>query len=314
VTTRIGTAVHLTDAAVGSDGWHEARRTRINGSEIAAVMGISPFESPFSLWHRKAGSLADVATNDVMYWGTQLEPVIRDEWNRRHLLDGVTASETGQWCHHERIWQGGSPDGLIYPLIVDSDNQRPDALLEVKTARYDDGWGEEGTDEIPVYYRAQTLWYLDVFGLDVCHVAVLIAGSEYREYAVRYDPAEVESMRLMARAFLDTLDAGNAPPIDGHEATYEAVRELHPDIDPTSVDIPAGIAEPYLDALRGIRAAETEKRRCSALVVDAMGGAKDAHYQGRRIASRQAKKTEGSTPYLVAAKGAADHAEKGIAA
>lgn len=312
MTTTIGTAVHLTNAIVGSAGWHEARRTRINGSEIAAVMGVSPYESAFSLWHRKAGSLSDVETTDVMYWGTQLEPVIRDEWNRRHM--DCHAAETGQWCHRDRDWQGGSPDGLIYPLIVDFDEQPPTALLEVKTARYSDEWGVEGTDEIPVQYRAQTLWYLDVFGIELCHVVVLIAGSEYREYTVRHDAAETAEMRRQARAFLDTLEAGQPPAIDGHEATYEAVKELHPDIELASIDLDPAIAEPYLASLTACRMADEEKRRTSGLVIDAMGSAKDAFYDGRRIASRQAKSAPGSLPYLVAAKGAADHHQQKDAA
>src|SRR5215211_447038 len=162
---RMGTAVHLTDAPVGSEDWHEARQRRLNGSEIAAVMGLSPFESRFSLWHRKQGAIGPVQQTDEMYWGVQLEPVLRSEWNRQHPDSAVV--KTGQWAHQERHWQGGGPDGL--------GNGR---LWEGKTARYDDGWGEPGTAAIPVYYRAQVLWYLDVFGYEYCDISVLITGSD----------------------------------------------------------------------------------------------------------------------------------------
>lgn len=290
--TQVGTAVHLTDAAVGSDGWHEARRTRINGSEIAAVMGISPYDSPFSLWHRKAGLISDIDTTDVMYWGTQLEPVIRAEWNRRH--PDAPVIETGQWAHQNRNWQGGSPDGL--------GKQR---LWEAKTSRFSDGWGDEGTDAIPVQYRAQVQWYMDVFGFEECDVSVLIAGSEYREYIVRYDAAEAALMRDAGRKFLDTLETGDAPALDGHDATYEAVKELHPEIDPESVELPPAVALPYLDALAAVTDAETEKRYRAAAVIQAMGNAQYATYIGERIASRVPPKSEGASPYLRAVNGAA---------
>jgi putative phage-type endonuclease len=293
VTERVGTAVHLTDAAVGSDGWKEARRTRINGSEIAAVMQISPFDSPFSLWHRKAGLISDTETNDVMYWGTQLEPVIRAEWNKRH--PDLAVAETGQWAHKDRDWQGGSPDGL--------GNGR---LWEAKTARTSDEWGEEGTDEVPVYYRAQTLWYLDVFGFELCDLSVLIAGSEYREYQIRYDADEASAMRQAARAFLDTLEQNIQPPLDGHDATYEAVKELHPDIDPETVELEADVAVPYLDALAAYTDAVAEKRHRAAAVIAAMGSAQYATYQRERIASRVAPRTEAGSPFLRAENGAAD--------
>lgn len=290
--TQVGTAVHLTDAEVGSDGWHAARRGRINGSEIAAVLGLSPFESPFSLWHRKAGALGDVESNDVMYWGTRIEPLLRDEWNLRHPELAVT--ETGQWRHHARDWQGGSPDGL-------GDGR----LWEAKTARYGDEWGEPGSGEIPIHYRCQVLWYLDVFGFEACDVSVLITGSDYREYVVTYDATEVEFMRLKAEEFLTSLDAGSPPPLDGSEATYEAVRELHPDIEPTEVELPARVALPYLRALAACADAETEKRRTGAAVIEAMGAAQHATYGRERIASRIAPRTEGKSPYLRAVNGAA---------
>jgi len=288
---RLGQATYIGTWPPGSPQWQEARRSTINGSEIAAVMGISPYESPFSLWHRKAGNVGDVEQDDVMYWGNRLEDVVREEFNQRN---GRAFAPVGLFRHHERSWQGGGPDGLD-----------GGELYEGKTARYDEGWGEPGTDEIPVQYRAQVLWYLDVFGYQVCHVAVLIAGSDYREYRVEASPAEVEVMRAKAVEFLDTIKAGTPPPIDGHEATYEAVRELHPLIEPERVEIPGDVAVPYLHSLAAAQAAATEKRRCSALVVQAMGNAKDATYCGDVIARRQAKNTEGSIPYLVAERGIA---------
>lgn len=299
--------VLVTSAVAGSPEWHAARRDTINGSEIAAILGISPYESAFALWHRKAGRLPEVEQTGEMYWGLLLEDVIREEWNRRHRDDGVVAVRTGLWRHRERPWQGGNPDGLVWPTRADVDRcDPPVALLEVKTARHPQGWGEPGTDEIPVHYRAQALWYLDVFGVQVCHVAVLIAGSDYHEYRVVADAAEAEFMRGRAAAFLDTLARDEAPPLDGHDATYQAVRELHPDIDPVTVELDRHVALGYLDALVAAKAAETEKRHRAARVIEAMGAAQHASWLGERIASRVAPKTEGQPPFLRAENGAAD--------
>lgn len=297
--------VHVGDWEVGSPAWHDARRSTINGSEIAAVLGISPYESPFSLWHRKAGHLGDVAESDEMYWGKALEGVIRDEFDRRHpeylMLDGG-----GLWRHHERSWEGGSPDGRLYTADnPHRDNRRPDALFEAKTDRFGDRWGDEGSDEIPVHYRAQCLWYLDVFGLDECHIAVLIAGSEYREYLVKFDEDEVAPMRAAATAFLDSL-AGPPPPLDGSDATYQAVCELHPDIDGGEVDLADPVARPYLLALVAARDAEQEKRLRASAVIEAMGAAQYATWMGGRIASRIPPRSDDKHPYLRAANGAGE--------
>lgn len=267
--------VFVGDFLPGSPEWHAARARGIGGSEIAAVLGLSPWESRFSLWHRKMGLAAPVAQNDVMYWGNRLEAVIRDEFNLRHADDLPPVRTIGTWRHGARPWQIANPDGRL-----------DDELYEGKTAYNSDGWGEPGTDEIPVYYRTQVIWYLDVFGLKRCHLAVLVSGSDYREYVVEYAPDEVEIMLDAARDFLDTLERRERPSIDDHDATYQVVREMHPEIDDVKVDIPGHIAVPYVDAYAAHKAAEAEKKRTAAELADFMGSARRAYFDGEQIAMR----------------------------
>jgi putative phage-type endonuclease len=267
--------VFVGDFEPGSPPWHAARARGIGGSEIAAVLGLSPFESRFSLWHRKKGLAAPTAQNDVMYWGTRLEAVIRDEFTLRHADDLPAVRTVGTWRHVERPWQIANPDGRLV-----------DELYEGKTAYNDDGWGEPGTDEIPVYYRTQVLWYLDVFGLKRCHVAVLISGSDYREYVVEHAADEVAIMLDAAAEFLGTLERGERPDIDAHDATYQVVREMHPEIDDVRVDVPGHIAVPYLQAYDAHKAAKAEKQRTAAVLADFMGTARRARFDDEQIAIR----------------------------
>lgn len=275
----------------GSAEWLAARADGLGGSEIAAVLGLSPFESRFALWHRKAGRIPPVAETDEMYWGSQLEDVVAAEFARRH--PELRVRRTGMWRNRARPYQLGQPDRTAGRQ-----------LLECKTARFDDEWGEPGTDEIPVYYRAQVLWYLDTLGRDECHVAVLISGSDYREFLVRYDPADAARMRAAAVEFMASLEAGERPDIDDHSATYLAVRELHPDIDPVSVEVPAAVALPYLDALAAAKDAGAAKRQACARLADAMGTAQKATYLGEVIATRAVRGD--APPHVRAARGAAD--------
>lgn len=288
--------VFVGDFVPGSPEWQAARRHGIGGSEIAAVLGLSPFESRFSLWHRKIGLAAPVQQNDVMYWGNRLEAVVRDEFNLRHCRwpdeegnDGAfpAAMPVGTWRHADRPWQIANPDGMIHHWEARGVlSGRPWMLYEGKTSFNSDGWGEPGTDEIPVYYRTQVLWYLDVFGLKTCHLAVLISGSDYREYVIEYSRDEVDIMLAAARDFLGTIERRERPDIDEHDATYQVVRELHPDIEDVKVDVPGHIAIPYLDAYAAHKAAETEKKRTAAVLADFMGSARRAMFDGRQIAMR----------------------------
>ena len=262
----------------GSSEWHAARAAGIGGSEIAAVLGLSPYESRFSLWHRKQGMAAPVEENEVMYWGRLHEPTICMEFARRHPEWVVQEAPT--YAAAGRPWQIANPDRL---LIADG---VPAALLEAKTARDDTGWGDEGTGDIPVYYRAQCLWYCDVLGLPRCHVAVLIGGSDYREYTVEYDPADALQMRAAGAEFMRSLADGERPSIDGHGATYQTVRELPEGLDDVDVEIPPSLRDRWHAAQDAAWAAEDELTACKSLLLDAIGTGRRATCGGDRVATR----------------------------
>lgn len=267
----------------------------MTGSRIAAVMGLSPFESRFSLWYRMRGEVGEPEVNPAMEWGNRLEAVVCEKFAEEHP-DWVLTT-TGLWQHDARPWQVGTPDRLV--------NEGPArAILEAKTARYDDGWGEPGTDQIPVWYRAQVLWYLDTLGLRRAYVAVLIAGSDYREYVIDKDRAamaDIKAMRSAARKFLTALHDGVRPDIDAHGQTYQVIRELHPDIDPSSVDIDDGIAIELIHSKRIADIAKDRHQEAKSRLADAMGDAHYAYWQGAKIADRRAKGLEG-TPYVQLAR------------
>lgn len=267
--------------APGHPDWHAARAAGIGGSEIAAVLGISPYESRFSLWHRKQGLLAPVAESEEMYWGKVHEPGICARFEALHPELVVDSSPT--YSHSARPWQIANPDRLI---VTDLATALPTAIVEAKTARDDHGWGKPGTDEVPVHYRAQCLWYLDVLGLTTCHVAVLIAGSEYREYAVEYDQAEAELMRAAGAEFMRTVQQHERPDIDGHTATFQTIKALPEGQDDIDIEVTAERRDRYFAALDAARAADEEKRAAAGLLLDDIGTGRRAVHDRRTIATR----------------------------
>lgn len=263
----------------GSPEWHAARAQGVGGSEIAAVIGLSPYESRFSLWHRKQGLVSPVEENPQMYWGTRLEPAICDEFALRRPTWRVTPSPT--FAGPGRPWQIANPDRLIVDQFG-----APVEVFEAKTARDDEGWGEEGTDEIPVHYRCQCLWYLDTLGLTTCHLGVLIAGSEYREYQVTYDADEAMILREAGERFVRTVLDGERPNIDGHSATYQAIRELPDGLDDYHVEISPDLRDRFHAAQDASWAAEDELTECKSRLLDAIGTGRRANVDAKRVATR----------------------------
>lgn len=160
----------------------------IGGSEAAAVLGMSPWKTPYQVYCDKVGLSGEQEQNPAMEWGSRLEPVIRQKY----------ADETGRTVR----WPVGDEYGHMrsgeYPFmlatldgIADDD---PPRGLEIKTARYPGDWGEEGTDEVPQPYVIQCQHYMVVSGLPVFDIALLIGGSDFRIYEV---PADQELQDLL---------------------------------------------------------------------------------------------------------------------
>ena len=68
--------------AQGSPEWHEHRRRYRNASETPAVIGVSPWMTPYQLWQLKLGLVEPVVT-PAMKHGSDLEPVARAAYERQ---------------------------------------------------------------------------------------------------------------------------------------------------------------------------------------------------------------------------------------
>lgn len=289
------TAVYLGTFRPGSSEWRQHRADKVGGSDIAAIVGVSPWASPYSLWQERKGNVQPGGEIPEMTWGNRLEPVIAQAFQDAHPDMRVQYQPGAVFAHPERPWQVASPDALI---LGDGDDPDPVSGLEIKTSRYDDEWAAGP----PPHYETQIQWCMDVFGLPDWHVAALFAGSDYREYTVNANPAIQDALRDLASEFLASLAAGEPPPLDGTRHTYQAVKGLHPLIDDEDVDIPDELAAEYVAALRAFKQAEAAKNLACSKVANHMGRARRAMWNGQRIAYRQPGRV-GSTPFLKQAHG-----------
>lgn len=269
-----------------TDAWYERRRQGISASETAAVLGLSRYESAWSLWHRKAGLLEPQPDNEAMEWGRRIEALIVAKFAERH--PDLWVGHPGLCASKERPWQLASPDAVL----IDGE-AHPDwvvAGLEAKTTDSWDGWGDEGTDDIPVGYRCQALWQMDVLGVGCVYVPALSRGKDYREYAVvRDDDAEADLivMRLAAQQFLASLETGEPPPLDAHPATTRTLRALHPDVEDRDVQVRAELAETYREARHTVELAQIDLHGATNELLAAIGdGRRAVDPDGRKVATR----------------------------
>lgn len=172
---------------IDRENWLAQRRTGIGGSDAAAVLGISKWRTPLSVWLDKTGQADDAGESEPMRWGTLLEPVIKQEYAER---TGREVIAPGFLRHPRHEFMVANVDGLV---------RGEPRVVEVKTARTAEGWGEPGSDQVPEDYLIQVQHYMAVTELPVADIAVLIGGSDFRIYTVASD-AELQGMIVSAEA------------------------------------------------------------------------------------------------------------------
>jgi putative phage-type endonuclease len=65
----------------GTPEWLDHRRKYRNASETPAVMGVSPWQTPYGLWLERTGR-AQTKVNAAMTRGAELEPAARAAYEK----------------------------------------------------------------------------------------------------------------------------------------------------------------------------------------------------------------------------------------
>lgn len=260
----------------------------VTASKIAAIIGVSPWDSPFSMWRRMKGfDPADDGNNATeKRRGAYLEPAILAWWEDQHP-DHDVVSRQHYSTRADMPWAAATPD-----MLTTSGGEY--VGVEAKSAARMDDWGEPGTDQIPVYYLTQVYWQLALEPrMARVRIPVIGPGLAFVEYVVERDEAIQDDLIRRAKTFYDSLADEIPPPLDDHVATFESVKRQHPDIEDGQVaTISAELAHQYVTAALAFKAAEDVERATKTLVLDAAGRAHRINDpSGVKIARRQRNKT-----------------------
>lgn len=219
------------------DEWLERRREGIGSSDIAAILGISPWQGPLHVWLDKLGQL-NWAGNAATKWGSRFEDDVLEEFIEAHP-ELVVTPKPGTFADPTAPWRLASLDAEA----IGEDGL---SVVEIKTGqgrRAGDEWGEPGTDEIPLYYLTQVTWACDVRRATRWRLAYLPLDDleNYREYEGNFSPALAAQLRERVGAWRDRhILGGVEPTADGLDDTTEilAGRRMQIEAVPTA-ELPA---------------------------------------------------------------------------
>lgn len=143
----------------------------IGGSEVAPILGISQYETPFSIWKKKVSDEINLDENDYMTFGTVVEPAIIAWYNKRTKNNAI--KDTFIRIHPEHDCLFVNLDGII------SEDGKEIGLVECKSTSYRNFMSWENNEEdcvqgIPLYQYCQCMHELSITGLPWVDLAVLI--------------------------------------------------------------------------------------------------------------------------------------------
>jgi putative phage-type endonuclease len=182
----------------GSTEWLAYRLTRRNASESAAVLGISPWTTPYQLWLHKTGR-AEPKVTQAMQRGTDLEPAARAAYeDQTGLIMQPLVLESG-----------------TYSASLDGMTLEGDLVLEIKCplrGTRSELWQDVLDGSIPEHYAVQVQHQLMVSGATTAHLWVF-DGSKGLLHAIERDEAAMARIQTAWDEFQRFLDTDTPPPL-----------------------------------------------------------------------------------------------------
>ncbi len=187
----------------GRQRFLKCQRSGISGNDVAAVMGISPYKTPYRLWQEKTQKikLADEKDTDQLHFDSVLKEIIAQEFSRRHEFQVQRRNR----LYRKDIYLVANIDRYIVSKA---------AVLECKIAdKFTRNlWGKESTNDIPVYCLTQLQYYMYVTGYKDSYLAVLIGDNEYHDYHIVYNADLAELLAERCINFWEKYVNTDTPP------------------------------------------------------------------------------------------------------
>jgi len=237
-------------------GWLASRQAGIGGSDAAAVCGVSPYKSPFTLWAEKTALVtSEIVETDLTEFGKVFEPTVLG------ALAAATGRNVQHWPQHDVVKHLDPDLDFIRctPDAIQNDPERGRGLAQAKTTT---PWLlSDWKDAPPLTVQVQCQHEMLVTGAE-WSTAVLLPRTErvllilFAHLEARTDPSMdlvkhlvwfdlerddkfINGTLLPAeKDFWMHVMAGVPPEMDGSESTFDTIKKLHPNDNGEMFELP----------------------------------------------------------------------------
>ena len=175
------------------------KRGKIEASQVAAAIGISPFQTPAELAMELLGRVRPPEENAAMRGGNIMEPAIAQLYMDQEKVQIHLCSET--YVHPHFDWLIAHPDYYYN----DENEIKPICLIEIKNvgARQRFRWA----DGVPVHVVAQCVLQSLLTGINRVEVVAYFGGNDLEIYPLDITAKQQESllMKLVLSSLKSTM-------------------------------------------------------------------------------------------------------------
>ena len=224
--------------------WLEERKKSLGGSDIGAVLGMSEYSSPYTIWAEKTGKLPQFEGNEWTRLGNDLEGYVAQRFCEASGLKVVNDNST--WRNDKYPHLHANIDRRVVGMKAGVECK---LTSEFNATKYKNG-------EFPDRFYTQCVEYLAVTELERWFLAVLIYGKgikiyqmtripddvvpEWCESSVYVEDGEIEALVKVTRDFWNDYVLTNTPPMaDGSASTSDTLKMIYPESNGDTVSLMA---------------------------------------------------------------------------
>ena len=265
-------------------GWLDQRKKGIGGSDVAAIMGLSPWRTPAEVWLEKTSRAEpqDLSDRPHVQRGVDLESYVGTKFKESHRgfrtkrVNAICQSIERPWAQASLDYEVAEPNSQILRNKGGKFQQGIDwGVLEIKTSRNDADW----KDGIPAYYLTQVMHYLSVTGREFAWVAVQFDSDwlwEYREYRIERDEEDIAAINAAVDTFWhEFVEADVMPVLVGTAGEAQGLTQMFatPTVESfTTTDADTlQLVSDYQDASEREKQAKADKQTASTLLMAKIG-------------------------------------------
>lgn len=197
------------------------RRGFIGSSDIAAIIGLSPFKTAYELWEEKTADTWEETDNPILRRGRRAEPFLLETLKSEFDVWVIDANQVA--VHPEYPFLRAESD---FWYVIDSEKVTAKNSMgefewgennighgEIKSVGFNRcEWGEAGSQDIPPYYAAQIMFAMACNGYAEATVWGCFGFDDIRPYRFDYDPETGEALVQAAVNFWNNHVLPKVPP------------------------------------------------------------------------------------------------------